>query len=57
MNSTSDVHSILVEPFSERGEGFFVPPILKLRKIELTSFISVNINDFVMMQRKWIVII
>jgi type III restriction enzyme len=38
-SSTSDVHSILFEFFSERGKGFFVPPILKLRKIELTSFI------------------
>ncbi|GBG97523.1 hypothetical protein [Lactococcus termiticola] len=33
------MHPILIELFSERGEEFFVPPILKLRKIELTFFI------------------
>lgn len=42
VNSTSSVHSILIELFSERGEGLFVPPILKLKNLELTAFIINN---------------
>lgn len=42
VSSTSGVHSILIELFSERGEGLFVPPILKLKNLELTAFIINN---------------
>lgn len=42
VSSTSDTHSILVELFSERGEGIFVPPILRLKNLELTAFIINN---------------
>lgn len=42
VNSASATHSILVELFSERGEGLFVPPILKLKNLELTDFIINN---------------
>lgn len=42
VSSPAAVHSILVELFSERGEGLFVPPILKLKNLELTAFIINN---------------
>lgn len=41
-SSPGNVHSILVELFSERGEGLFVPPILRLKNIELMAFIINN---------------
>lgn len=40
--SPGNVHSILVELFSDRGEGLFVPPILRLKNIELIAFIINN---------------
>lgn len=40
--SPGNVHSILVELFSDRGEGLFVPPILRLKNIELMAFIINN---------------
>lgn len=40
--SPGNVHSILVELFSDRGEGLFVPPILRLKNIELMVFIINN---------------
>ena len=41
-SSPANVHSILVELFSDRGEGLFVPPILHLKNIELMAFIINN---------------
>lgn len=41
-SSPANVHSILVELFSDRGEGLFVPPILRLKNIELMAFIINN---------------
>lgn len=41
-SSPGNVHSILVELFSDRGEGLFVPPILRLKNIELMAFIINN---------------
>lgn len=41
-SSPSTVHSILVELFSDRGEGLFVPPILRLKNTELMAFIINN---------------
>lgn len=43
-SSPANVHAILVELFSDRGEGIFVPPILRLKNIELMSFIINNYN-------------
>ncbi|MCV5997912.1 restriction endonuclease subunit R, partial [Enterococcus faecalis] len=41
-SSPANVHAILVELFSDRGEGLFVPPILRLKNIELMAFIINN---------------
>ncbi|MFG7388502.1 hypothetical protein ACGO3R_10510 [Lactococcus lactis] len=32
-SSPANVHAILVELFSDRGEGLFVPPILRLKTL------------------------
>ncbi len=56
-SSPRDVNAILVELFSNRGEGLFVPPILSLKNIELLSFIINNYKNCVMMLKRWIVII
>ncbi len=41
-SSPGVVHAIMIELFSERGEGLFVPPILKLKNTELMAFIINN---------------
>lgn len=43
-SSPGNVNSIMVELFSDRGEGLFVPPILRLKNIDLMSFIINNYN-------------